>query len=50
MINGLPLQTFTLLHVIISLIAIVSGLVVLFAMFGSHRLTRWTAIFLFATI
>jgi hypothetical protein len=50
MIYGVPLATFTLLHVIISLIAVVSGLVVVFGMFGSHRLTRWTALFLFTTM
>jgi hypothetical protein len=50
MIYGVPLATFTLLHVIISAVAIVSGLVVLFGMLGSHGLPRWTALFLFATV
>lgn len=50
MIYGVPLATFTVIHVIISLIAIVSGLVVVFGMFGSYRLTRWTALFLFTTL
>jgi hypothetical protein len=49
MINGLPLATFTLLHVIISLIAIGCGLVAVVAMLFSQRLSRWTALFLFAT-
>jgi hypothetical protein len=39
-----------LLHVIISLVGIVSGLVVLAGMFGSHRLPGWTALFLLTTI
>ena len=50
MIIGLSVQTFTILHVIISLIAIASGLVVLFGMLGSHRLAGWTAFFLLTTI
>lgn len=50
MILGMSLQTFTLLHVIISLIAIASGLIVLFGMLGSHRLAAWTALFLLTTI
>jgi hypothetical protein len=50
MILGMSLQAFTLLHVIISLIGIASGLIVLFGMFGSHRLPGWTALFLFTTV
>jgi hypothetical protein len=50
MILGMSLQTFTLLHVIITLIAIVSGLVVLFGMLGSHRLPALTALFLLTTV
>jgi hypothetical protein len=50
MILGMSLQTFTLLHVIISLIAIASGLIVLLGMLGSHRLPGWTALFLLTTI
>jgi hypothetical protein len=50
MILGLSVANFTLLHVIISLIAIASGLVVLFGMRGSYRLAGWTALFLLATI
>jgi hypothetical protein len=38
-----------LLHVIISLIAIVCGVVVVFGMFASNQLTRWTGLFLFTT-
>jgi len=38
MILGMSLHTFTVLHVIISLIAIVAGLVVLAGMLGSQRM------------
>ena len=47
---GLSLATITLVHVIISLIGIVSGFVVLFGMFGSNRMPGWTALFLLTTI
>jgi len=50
MIVGLSIHNFTLLHVAISLVAIVSGLIVLFGMLGAHRLSGWTALFLATTI
>jgi hypothetical protein len=50
MILGMSIQAFTYLHVIISLIAIASGLIVLLGMLGSHRLPGWTALFLLTTI
>ena len=50
MIAGLSIENFTILHVSISLIAIVSGLVVLFGMLGARRLPSWTALFLVTTI
>ena len=50
MILGLSIPAFTLLHVIISLVAIVSGLIVLFGMLGSHRLAGLTALFLATTV
>src|ERR1700742_1124262 len=50
MMLGLSLQAFTMLHVIISLIAIVAGLVVLFGLFKSQSMPGLTAIFLFTTI
>lgn len=50
MVLGLSLATFTLVHVIITLIAIASGFVVMFGMLGSRRLRGWTAIFLLFTI
>jgi hypothetical protein len=46
----MSMSTFTTLHVIISLIAVGSGLVVLAGMLGSHRLPGWTALFLVTTI
>ncbi len=37
MMLGLPLSTFTTVHVILSLIRIVAGLIVVFGMLGSKR-------------
>jgi hypothetical protein len=50
MILGMSLSTFTMVHVIISLIGIVSGLVVLFELFGSTEMPGLTALFLLTTI
>ena len=50
MMLGLSLSAFTTLHVIISLIAIVAGLVVMFGMLGSTTRPGLTAIFLLFTI
>lgn len=50
MIVGLSIQDFTLLHVAITLVAIASGMIVLFGMLGAHRLPGWTALFLVTTI
>jgi hypothetical protein len=50
MILGMSVGAFTTLHVIISLVAILSGLVVLLAMLGNKRLDGWTAFFLATTI
>jgi hypothetical protein len=50
MMLGLSLANFTLLHVVISLIAIVSGLIVMFGMFGSRSMPGLTGIFLLFTI
>ena len=50
MMLGLSLSTFTILHVIISLVGIVSGLIVLFGLLGSNRTPGWTALFLLTTI
>ena len=50
MILGMSLSTFTTVHVIISLIAIVSGLIVMVGLLGSNRMPGTTAIFLLFTI
>jgi hypothetical protein len=50
MILGLSLSAFTLLHVVISLIAIAAGLVVMIGLFGSSRMPVLTAVFLLFTI
>jgi hypothetical protein len=50
MILGMSLSTFVLVHVIISLIAIVAGLLVMFGTLGSRRPGGLTAIFLLLTI
>lgn len=49
MVFGMSLATYTLIHVIISLIGIGSGLIVLFGMFGGKRLDGLTALFLATT-
>ena len=50
MIAGLSIENFTILHVAISLIGIVSGLIVLFGMLRARRLPGWTALFLATTV
>jgi len=50
MILGMSLSAFTTLHVIISLVAIVSGIIVMFGLLGSNRMPALTATFLFLTI
>jgi hypothetical protein len=47
---GLSLATFTLVHVIISLIGIAAGIIVMFGLLGSRRTPGMTAIFLLFTI
>ena len=49
MILGMSVGAFTILHVIITLIAIGSGLIVVGGMFASHKLPGTTAIFLLTT-
>jgi len=46
---GMSLATYTLIHVIISLVGTGSGLIVLFGMFGGKRLDGMTALFLATT-
>jgi hypothetical protein len=50
MVLGMSLANFTLLHVIISLIGIVTGLIVLSGLLGSKQMPVMTAIFLLTTI
>jgi hypothetical protein len=50
MILGMSADTFTLVHVVLSLVGIGSGLVVLFGMLGAKRLDGWTALFLATTV
>ena len=50
MILGMSLSAFTAVHVIISVIAIVSGIIVMFGLLGSSRLPGLTALFLLFTI
>src|SRR5260370_27871347 len=50
MVLGMSLSAFTTLHVVISLIAIVAGIIVMFGMLGSNRMPGLTAIFLLLTI
>jgi len=44
------LSTFTIVHVVISLIGIVSGLVVMFGLLLARKLNRWSAVFLLSTV
>jgi hypothetical protein len=50
MILGMSTSAFTLLHVVLSLVGIFTGLAVVFGMFGSHRLKGWTGVFLATTV
>jgi hypothetical protein len=50
MILGVSTATYTLLHVLISLIGIGSGFIVMFGFLGGKRLDGWTALFLITTV
>jgi hypothetical protein len=50
MVLGMSLQTFTVLHVIISLVGIGSGFVVAAGMLKANPLPLWTAVFLVSTV
>ncbi|HKR93070.1 hypothetical protein [Novosphingobium sp.] len=50
MILGMSTSTFVMVHVVISLIAIVAGVIVMSNMLGSHRVPALTGIFLLFTI
>jgi hypothetical protein len=50
MVMGLSISEFTTLHVVISLIGIVSGFIVIYGMLTSRFFRLWTAVFLGATV
>ena len=49
MIFGMTASTYTLVHVVISLVGIISGFVVVFGLLAGKRLDGWTGIFLAST-
>ena len=49
MVLGMSLQTFTLVHVLISLAGIASGLVVMYGFLAKNRVEGWTLVFLTTT-
>src|SRR4051812_26571500 len=50
MVLGMSLATFTLVHVMISLVGIAAGIFVLIGLLGSKMMPGWTAVFLLFTI
>jgi hypothetical protein len=50
MVVGTDLATFTLVHVVISLVGIVAGIIVMLGLLGSSRMPGMTAVFLLFTI
>jgi hypothetical protein len=50
MIIGMSVHAFTVLHTVISLIGIFTGLIVLFGMLGGRALHGWTGLFLLTTV
>jgi hypothetical protein len=50
MMLGMSLATFTLVHVLISVVGILSGLVVVLGLAGGKRLDGWTGLFLATTV
>jgi hypothetical protein len=50
MILGMSTETFTIVHVLLSLVGIGSGLVVVFGLLAGKRLDGWTAVFLATTV
>ena len=49
MVLGISLQTFTLIHVLVSLFGIASGIVVMYGLLTNRLLNGWTAVFLTTT-
>ena len=50
MIFGMGMSTFTLAHVVLSLVGIFSGFVVVLGLIAAKRLDIWTAVFLATTV
>lgn len=50
MILGMSIATYTMVHVVISLIGIVTGLIVLGGLLASHRMSIMTVLFLVTTL
>jgi hypothetical protein len=50
MLFGMTLETFTLIHVVLSLIGIGTGFVVVGGMLGGKRLDGWTSLFLVTNV
>ena len=50
MVLGMSLATFTLLHVVISLVGVAAGLIAMVGLLTSNPLRGWTALFLVTTI
>jgi hypothetical protein len=50
MVLGMSLQTFTFVHVLLSLMGIGSGFIVVFGLLSSKRLNGWTLLFLVTTV
>jgi len=50
MILGMSLSTFTLVHVLISLVGLGSGFVVVYGLLTAKRFDGWTAVFLATTV
>jgi hypothetical protein len=50
MVFGISFAAYTAIHVVISLVAIASGLVVLYGMLRGRPLHAWTLLFLTATV
>lgn len=47
---GLSISTFTLLHVVLSLIGICAGIIVAYGLLAAKRFNRWTMLFFVTTI
>lgn len=50
MIFGMTTETYTLVHVLLSLVGIGSGFVVVFGLLAGRRLEGWTMLFLASTV